>query len=122
MATRVAWSTLYWRYASIQEHALELTTLKHPRLGTLPPGAFALSARFCARMWKTDPQSAALTLKLLRDMGAIVLVADGTRGPGGKPAVYRFPSEEEYEEHTKDRESSPLYAFTNLLPAPPSWQ
>lgn len=61
---------------------------KSPRFGTIPEGCVPLSVRFCAVLWSTSPQPAALTLKLLTEAGSLTLVQEGKRGGRGRPAIY----------------------------------
>jgi hypothetical protein len=74
---------------------------KFRALGTLPLGHAALSVRYCATLWETSPQPAALTLRLLAEAGEITLVREGKRGRPGVPAVYcvlprQTPKDQEY--------------------------
>ncbi len=102
MAYTVSRGLLDKRLKAIRDlHASGEFARKSPMYGTLPEGQMPLAVHYCARLWGTSPQPAALTLRLLAEVGDIVLVRPGRKGKPGIPAIYSVlpPPQAKNEEH-----------------------
>jgi len=82
------------RFEAIRPLFEHSDAIPNPRVGSVPPWCALISSTYAARRWGTTQPYAWKILQTMVAKGLLVVVKPGTRGRGGRPAIYGLSESE----------------------------